>query len=380
MRSILVSFIIIQAGFSWTQIRADEESIPDQLRSFKDELTTKRAEFEKLGEQEQDQLSRLRLLEEQVALSGQLLLKIERAGEKLGQDMAGNQEELDESMAVLDRKNKVLKSRLRYLYKVGHRPALSEILLSDTPAAVLTAIENMKAILSYDRRLVESYNRLSEDIAAGLARLGADKIVLDSLRKEHQDELRQRKVTLDARLRLLDKLRKDKNVISRSMDKLEEDTREIAGIFEEIQAQAEMGSGFAGFPGLENKAGDLVWPTVGEIVRPFGTWKDKRGLKLTNPGIDIKAVYGSKVISAAAGRVIYVSWLRGYGQFIIIDHGQKYYTLYANLSSIMVEIGDEVKAGQSIAFVGDSGSLEGARLHFEVRREKEQLNPVDWLR
>ena len=75
-----------------------------------------------------------------------------------------------------------------------------------------------------------------------------------------------------------------------------------------------------------------------------------------------------------------MSWLRGYGQFIIIDHGKSFYTLYANLSSALVEVGDGVKAGQIIAEVGDSGTLEGPRLHFELRHKKEQLNPVDWLR
>jgi murein DD-endopeptidase MepM/ murein hydrolase activator NlpD len=103
-------------------------------------------------------------------------------------------------------------------------------------------------------------------------------------------------------------------------------------------------------------------------------------LEITNPGIDIKASYGTRVKAAAVGKVIYVSWLRGYGQFIIIDHGKSFYTLYANLSSASVEVDDNVTAGQAIAEVGDSGTLEGPRLHFELRHKKESLNPLDWLR
>jgi septal ring factor EnvC (AmiA/AmiB activator) len=78
--------------------------------------------------------------------------------------------------------------------------------------------------------------------------------------------------------------------------------------------------------------------------------------------------------------VAHIDWLRGYGQFIIVDHGRGYYTLYANLSDVLVETGEKVGGGELIGLVGDSGSLEGAKLHFEVRRERDQLNPAEWLR
>jgi len=132
--------------------------------------------------------------------------------------------------------------------------------------------------------------------------------------------------------------------------------------------------------GLENHRGNLIWPIQGKIVRSFGTTKDKRGIKLTNPGIDIRGLSGSSVAAAAAGKIIYISWLRGYGQFIILDHGANYYTLYANLTDIYVETGDMIKAGEVIAEIGDLGSLEGSILHFELRLKKESLDPLEWLR
>jgi len=359
---------------------ADPPVEKSELEDFREELDTKRSEYAKIGEQEQDQLAKLRMLEEQIALSGQLILKIERASEKLRGEISENESKLDTSNSRLAQKKDILYSRLRYLYKVGNRVEITELLLSENPTAILTAVKNMKSILAYDRHLMESYERLSSDISSSIDLLNSDKAELDMLKSEYEEELMRRKVTLDTRKRLLDKLRKDKDVIGKSMDRLEEDTQRIAGIFEQLQSGVDATIESPPLPGLNGKRGDLIWPVYGEIIRPFGTRKDKRGIKLTNPGIDIKAAYGSKVSAAAAGRVIYSSWLRGYGQFIIIDHGEKYYTLYANLSSVMVDSGDDVKAGQAVGLTGDSGTLEGARLHFELRHGKDQLDPIDWLR
>jgi murein DD-endopeptidase MepM/ murein hydrolase activator NlpD len=99
-----------------------------------------------------------------------------------------------------------------------------------------------------------------------------------------------------------------------------------------------------------------------------------------NNGIDIRAPEGSAVRSVGDGRVEVSDWLPGYGQSIIVNHGQGYYSIYAHLSSSSVATGARVSAGQTIGTVGDSGSLKGACLHFEMRRGREAQNPESWLR
>jgi septal ring factor EnvC (AmiA/AmiB activator) len=359
---------------------AQEHEKLDQLQFVKEELESKRAEYEELEAKEQDQLRKLRLLEEQIALSGQLILKIEREVVRIQREINEQQLELGEANRTLKRKKGVLYGRLRYTYKVGNRLGWLDMITSANPTEALTALKNMKTILEYDRHLIESYNRLSGAIDEGIVGLRDARELLLGLKGDYESELKRRKTTLETRKRLLERLRKDRSAVERSLDRLEEDTKLISGIFDELDVDESTGTVEAEYPGLENKKGDLIWPVNGEIVRSYGTSKDKRGIKLTNPGIDIKASFGSRVNAAASGIVIYSSWLRGYGQFIIVDHGQKYYTLYANLGSVMVDTGDRVKAGQSIALVGDSGTLEGSRLHFEIRHGRQQMNPVDWLR
>ncbi len=378
--SIAVSLSTVLAflwGFCFAGVDSERRN---QLETIRDELQSKRSEYEKLGQKEKDQFARLRHIEEQIALSGQLILRIERESGKLLRTIEIEQAELEIAERALEEKKKALQKRLRYIYKIGNRPGWMEIISSHDPTEALTAFKNMQAIIAYDKHLVESYNGLSEGISERLEKLRSDRRLLEDLRRDNETELELRKVTLDRRKKLVDRLRRDKSAIAISMESLEEDAGHIAGIFDDLQADRELDVEPSELPGLEGSKTDLIWPVHGRIIKPFGARRDARGIKITNPGIDIKASYGTGVKAAAGGKVIYVSWLRGYGQFIIIDHGKSFYTLYANLSSASVEIGDGVKAGQIIAEVGDSGTLEGFRLHFELRHKKEQLNPVDWLR
>jgi septal ring factor EnvC (AmiA/AmiB activator) len=378
--SIAVSSLISLA-FLWIFCLAEVDSEGrNQLETIRDELQSKRLEYEKLGQKEKDELARLGDIEEQIALSGQLILKIERTSGKLLRTIQIEQVELKMAQVALEEKKKALQKRLRYIYKVGNRPGWMEIISSRDPTEALRAFKNMRAIVAYDNHLVESLKDLSQGISETLKKLRSDKKLLEDLGRDNETELELRKVTFDRRKKLVDKLRRDKSAIARSMESLEEDAGHIAGIFDDLQADNQLDVASLELPGLEGNKADLIWPVQGLIIRPFGSRRDERGVTITNPGIDIKASYGTGVRAADRGKVIYVSWLRGYGQFVIVDHGQSYYTLYANLSSISVEIGDDVTAGQVIAEVGDSGTLEGPRLHFELRHKKEQLNPVDWLR
>lgn len=364
----------------WAAWGGDDDPAADsEMEAVRNELEARRYEYERLGREERDQLERLRDIEEQIALSGKLIFKIEKEIARLTNSIADKERELRKTRGTLDSKRSILYRRLRHIYKVGRKLEWTEVLLSRNPTEALSAIRHMRAIATYDRNLIETSRDLAESISDVLRKLRNDKDRLKVLKGESESELGQRESALQARIRLLRKLRKDKSVVARSLEMLQEDYGQMSGIFDDLQSKEEEAL-TPEIVGLADKKGDLIWPVYGKIVRGFGVISDKRGIKLTNPGIDIEVGYGEEVKAAAAGNVIYSSWLRGYGQFIILDHGQGYYTLYANLSDVSVDVGDSISAGQMIARAGDTGSLEGSKLHFEVRHKKEQLNPLEWLR
>jgi murein DD-endopeptidase MepM/ murein hydrolase activator NlpD len=121
-------------------------------------------------------------------------------------------------------------------------------------------------------------------------------------------------------------------------------------------------------------------PVEGRVVRPFGTSKHPEfGTVTFNSGLDIEARSGSPVRAVARGKVEYASTLPGYGNCIILNHGGGYYTLYAHASRVLAKQGEIIEAGRVIAETGVGEAGEAPRLHFEIRRSKEALDPGAWL-
>ena len=126
--------------------------------------------------------------------------------------------------------------------------------------------------------------------------------------------------------------------------------------------------------------GRLPRPAVGRIEERFGERRDPRYGSVTfHKGVDIRAPRGTKVRAVAAGRVVHARWLRGYGNLVILDHGGGYYTLMGHLDRMEVVEGDDVEAGEVVGLVGDTGSLKGAYLYFEIREGGRAVDPEAWF-
>jgi septal ring factor EnvC (AmiA/AmiB activator) len=135
------------------------------------------------------------------------------------------------------------------------------------------------------------------------------------------------------------------------------------------------GGAFARHKGLLNM------PATGKITTFFGPFEHPEfGVRNFHSGIVIRAEVGAPIQSVGEGEVIYADWFKGYGNMIIIDHGDHYYTLYAHAGELYKAKGDAVKTGEVIAAVGGGGALDGPGLHFEVRHHGKPLDPMDWLK
>ena len=131
---------------------------------------------------------------------------------------------------------------------------------------------------------------------------------------------------------------------------------------------------FSSFKGL------LKMPVKGKIICFFGRHTNSQSKTVNfKTGIDIKADRGEPIYSVYDGQILYSRWFKGYGNMIIIDHGNHFYTVYAHAEELFKAKGDYVKAGEVIATVGDTGSMIGPKLYFEVRHHGRPVNPLEWL-
>jgi septal ring factor EnvC (AmiA/AmiB activator) len=123
--------------------------------------------------------------------------------------------------------------------------------------------------------------------------------------------------------------------------------------------------------------GKLRLPTRGELINRFGSPRSDSGLSWK--GLFIRSASGQEVRSVAAGRVVFAEWMRGFGNLMIIDHGQSYLTIYGNNEALLKQVGDTVKTGDAVATVGNSGGNPDSGLYFEIRHQGKAFDPLSWV-
>ncbi|MSP86260.1 MAG: peptidase M23 [Methylotenera sp.] len=138
-----------------------------------------------------------------------------------------------------------------------------------------------------------------------------------------------------------------------------------------VEPNAETGSGK--FSMLKGK---LRLPVRGDVRNRFGSSREDSGISWK--GLFIRASEGAEVKSVATGRVVFADWLRGFGNLIILDHGDGYMSLYGNNQAVLKQVGDNVHAGDAIASVGNSGGNETSGLYYELRRQSRPFDPLSW--
>jgi murein DD-endopeptidase MepM/ murein hydrolase activator NlpD len=257
----------------------------------------------------------------------------------------------------------------------------------DDPVGRAVQLRHLTTLATVDARLIQEYRVTGASLADRKAEGEARKRDLSALRT--QVALERAEVDREAARRrvLLAKVQDQRAYHERMVGELSEAAKHLEAFIRELQAKSRRIARVPPPTGIEPPGvgfgtlrGRLPWPTEGRIVSAFGEQVHPRfGTRTFRNGIDIEASEGTEIVAVYAGHVVYSGWFKGYGNLIILDHGNDYYTLYAHVAEIRVTEGDGARQGQVIGTVGDTGSLAGPRLYFEVRYQGRPQDPAAWL-
>src|SRR5512132_1496138 len=289
-----------------------------------------------------------------------------------------------------------LAQRLRTMYRLQVQGGALPVLLSgDDPIAQAVRLRHLTTLATVDARMIQEYRVTSEGLSDGKSRLEARRVEMSALGSEAEYERAETDREAAKRRVILARVRDERAYHDRMVGELGEATRRLEAFIRDLQEKrrvakvpppsskppkATPGEVTPGV-GLGAMRGRLEWPAAGRVVEEYGMRVNPRfGTKTFRNGIDIDAVEGSNVHAVYPGHVLYTGWFRGYGNLIIVDHGNEYYTLYAHVADMKVAEGDDVRQGHVIGTVGDTGSLQGPRLYFEVRYQGKPQDPAQWLR
>lgn len=177
----------------------------------------------------------------------------------------------------------------------------------------------------------------------------------------------------------LDIVRRDRDLLQKRRIEVQEAFRQIEKMVAMARDTTIVEGPIAGSP-LTLLKGFLPWPVGGDILVSFGHQKNRRLETVTdNPGIDISASANEEVRCVANGRVALCTWLRGFGNVIIVEHAGEFFTVYAHLQQPSVQHGDEVRASQGLGTASLDGISGQYRIHFELWEGKQKQNPLNWL-
>ena len=315
-------------------------------------------------------------------------------------ELASAQARLDELTALLERQTRrlerlraeyrkavaILEARVRAAYIDEPPDVVSFLVSASSFDEIIDSVELVSRIGRQDQRIARQVERARKQAAAerkataATRRLQTATVAVVSARTAEARVVRDQLATDRDRLATVQSLkssaltdtRETREEYLREVEALAAQSAELAARIREAQRGSSAGTGSSG-TGQPSAAG-LVWPCDGVVVSGFGMRWGRM-----HEGIDIGCAFGTPNRAAASGTVIYSGWLGGYGNLVVVDHGNGLSTAYAHASSLLVGVGQSVSRGETVSLVGSTGNSSGPHLHFEVRVNGEAVDPLYYL-
>jgi septal ring factor EnvC (AmiA/AmiB activator) len=389
--SFIVSLMILLVAFPTFAQHNDEKIKQNEkaLGQVKSRLKEEQAQASAAKKKESSLLAQLESIEQTLAVKRRELQRLDQRLRTAQQDVTQFERDIQRLEGQRSGQESALSQRLRALYKLRAQGGVLPAMLSrEDPTSQAVALRHLTQLAVVDGGLISEYAEISKHLGERKHEMERRQKELQAMRLEVEQERAEVDRDLKVRRVLLAKVREDRAYHERMAGELQDASRRLEALLKGLQqsrpktlakppSQAPEGPA-SGFGTLR---GRLPWPAEGRIIATFGQQVHPRfGTRTFKNGIDINAEEGSAITAVYSGAVAYSAWFKGYGNLIILDHGLGYFTLYAHAAEIVAKAGETVQQGQVIGTVGDTGSLQGPRLYFEVRYQGRPQNPEQWLR
>jgi len=356
----------------------------DELKTLQKQIKDKEESIQESQEQEKRVLSELDTIEKELSGNRRDVRNYEKTLKEKKIEIEKTNKEITALELDIVREQSQLTDCVKALYTLSRTSWTKALFAADSLTGFFKRSAYLGHIIEYNVGVITDYsNKLTlihqrkqdlEDNEEKLADLTGKTRAIQKKILRHQREktivLTKVKSEKELHLKALEELRQASHNLQALIDELER------GIIRDAPLKPRLSE-----ERFSAAKGRLLFPVEGEIITYFGEHEDPDFATVSfNKGIEIVAAMGSPIKAVLGGTVVYADWFRGYGNIIIIDHGEGYYTLSGHASELFKKRGDQVTEDEIVGLVGDSGSLKGANLYFEIRHHGQPLNPLDWLR
>jgi septal ring factor EnvC (AmiA/AmiB activator) len=351
------------------------DSTSDKLDAVENRIDRTRGRIRGVEQKEKSILGTLDTIDKEISDIRVRIRKLRKEEQDLAKSIAMSEKKLKEIRLERERIAGRLSLRSAALYKAGRVSYLGVVLNAADIEDLQRRSYYLKRLARHDSELFIQATDLFQNEQQQTAQLRTEKTRLVSARRDLEASFSALSGKKQDKNLLLAEVRDEKKKNALLLRELESSATHLKDLLEALRREAETGeSAFA------TLRGSLKRPVSGKVVVAFGQNRSEKFNTYTlSNGVTIQSAEGTPVRAVYGGRVIFADWLRGYGRIIIVDHGGNYYTLYGHLSDLKVQVGQEVEADRIIGLVGDSGSLEGPALYFEIRHHGKPVDPGPWF-
>jgi len=358
-------------------------SVEKDLEKIKRKIAQEKEGISQAQRQEGSLLQSLETIEGELERKSHELKEANSKLKSIAADLQEKQAKATALESSLDQRRELFKGRAVALYR-WHRSGSPFMIFSGDVSlgTLLQRKRYLEAALAFDNELVaqlseeaQAQKELEEELAQKRSELDSQRKKLAGARDSIRREGEKKKV-------LLASVKKEKATRTRALKELQHAALRLQRMIDELSRRA-VSKPPAIPPGIGLGAlyGKLDWPVKGELLSGFGKTRHREFAdEVFRNGIDIGAAVGQDVKAVEKGTVAFADRFAGYGNMIIVDHGERYYTVYAHLSEILKKRGEAVKRGETLGLAGDSDSLAGAKLYFELRKDGRSVDPLPWFR
>lgn len=376
---LLIGWVLLGWGFPtgpaslWAarteQIEKDLTQKRKDLKEIRKELTTSRKKEKKIQKKESSVLESLHQIETELYQKQKELRQMESQLDQTKSRLQQAKQQIQTLNQGMDRTRGELSSRLVALYKMGRRPPEVFLLTSESYLDLLKVDKYLRVVIDSDARLVSTFrNQVS------LKEKYHDELTEDQVQWQRSiSEVQRKKGEINkarrAKRALLKSIQNQKAVTQRLIGELESRVNELHTLVEKLEREKSLLAYKPVKPGSPKRK--LPPPIQGSMISQF----KERGQN----GIEISAPMDAEVRAILPGKVLYADWFKGFGNMVIIDHGDHTFTVSGYCSQLLKKEGDTVSQGETIARVGSAGSLKGPSLYFEIRHRGKPQDPMDWI-
>ncbi|MDR1116888.1 MAG: peptidoglycan DD-metalloendopeptidase family protein [Oscillospiraceae bacterium] len=373
---MLLSVIVTIVGTAGAVSQAELDALKKKASSLKNEKSAITSELNQLQKEKNNAISQKKALDQQISV---IESQIENATQLIAafdEQIAVKESEIAAAEAEEAAEYALFKQRVRAMEENRSASYWGVLLKAESFSDLLSRTSVINDIIEYDKQLMAKLGKIREEIVTAKTELEQDRTEHAAIKAELEGQKLEAEQRYEEQANFITELEADEAEYKAALEAAQKAEREAEAEVNKMIKELAKLSVYVG--------GEWGWPLPGyyTVTSEFNPNRYHPVLKkyTAHTGTDIAAPKGTTIVASNSGNVIIAGWNNGYGNYVVIDHGGGYTTLYGHMSQILTKKGADVKKGEKIGLVGSTGYSTGPHLHFGISKNGTYINPMQFFK